>query len=170
MIFPSPAARSNNLAILAQWSASAVAVSSGNARRKLGPRLGPHAMPACRPATARCHHGGHLGSCGHSIEANSNSKSNDNRNSWWVVWLLEQGRRRRKTDGDGGADGDDDDCWLVGCLFGWLVGRLSGVGRGAKSPFLYIKTPDRPPLRLLLVFFCSYYYYYYYYYYYCYYH
>ena len=34
----------------------------------------------------------------------------------------------------------------------WLVGWLSGVGGGeAKSPILYISTPDRPPQRLLLV-------------------
>ena len=37
--------------------------------------------------------------------------------------------------------------WLVGWLFGWWV--VSGVGRGAKSPILYIQTPDRPPQRLL---------------------
>ena len=30
-------------------------------------------------------------------------------------------------------------------MVGWLVGRLSGVGRGAKSPILYITTPDQPP-------------------------
>ena len=29
-------------------------------------------------------------------------------------------------------------------MVGWLVGRLSGVGRGAKSPILYITTPDQP--------------------------
>ena len=42
-------------------------------------------------------------------------------------------------------------CLVVVVVVGWLVGRLSGVGRGAKSPFLYITTPDRPPLLLLLV-------------------
>ena len=37
-------------------------------------------------------------------------------------------------------------------IIGWLVGWLSGVGGGeAKSPILYISTPDRPPQRLLLV-------------------
>ena len=28
----------------------------------------------CLAANARCHHGGHLGSCGHSIEANSSNR------------------------------------------------------------------------------------------------
>ena len=56
-------------------------------------------------------------------------------------------------DGDGdddGADGDDgdDDAWLIGC-----GGRRRRRRRRRKRNFqiLYITTPDRPPLRLLLV-------------------
>ena len=48
-------------AVLAQWAAPAAAASGGSTRRKLGSRLGPRAMPVCRPAAFRWHRGGHLG-------------------------------------------------------------------------------------------------------------
>ena len=63
--------RPNNSAIWDPWAALAAVASSGSARRKLGPRLGPHAMQASRPATSSCRHGGLLGRRGLCIEANS---------------------------------------------------------------------------------------------------